>query len=263
MLEIKLPDYAYETILKFIDDFAGERNVVVGVSGGLDSSVVLKLCVEALGSDRVLAVHMPDKITPMGDTKDVKALTKELNVELRMIPIDNMVENFEKKLRVKKKNTIANLKARTRMMILYAIANEEKRLVAGTSNKSEILVGYFTKYGDGASDFAPIGDLYKTQVRFLAEKIGIPRRIIDKKPSANLLPKQYDEDEMGITYNLLDRILYGMELGLNEEDISSYTNTDIETVRKVIDMHRRSRHKRVILYIPKVGTRTVNTDWRE
>ena len=263
MLEIKIPAHAHETILKFIKDFVKEKSVVVGVSGGLDSSVVLKLCVEALGSDRVLAVHMPDKITPSGDTEDVKFLTRGLNVELRIIPIDDIVENLEKKLKIKEEKVIANLKARVRMLILYSIANKEGRLVGGTSNKSEILVGYFTKYGDGASDFAPIGDLYKTQVRILAKEIGVPIRIIEKKPSANLLPGQYDEDEMGINYDLLDKILYGMELGMNEEEISLYANADLNVVKKVFEMHRNSRHKRVILYIPKIGARTVNTDWRE
>ncbi len=263
MLEIKLPDYAHETILKFIRDFVKNKNVVVGVSGGIDSSIVLKLCVDALESDRVIAVHMPDEITPEEDTEDVKSLTHELNVDLRVIPIDDTVKNFVEKMKVKRENAIANLKARIRMLILYSIANEEDRLVAGTSNKSEILVGYFTKYGDGASDFMPIGDLYKTQVYMLAEKIGMPQRIIKKKPSANLLPGQYDEEEMGVSYELLDKILYGMELGLNEGEISRYTGASLQIVRKVLKMHTSSRHKRVIVYIPKIGAKTVNTDWRE
>ena len=263
MLEIKLPDFTYQTILKFIRDFSGDRNVILGVSGGLDSSVVLKLCVDALGTQRVLTVHMPDKVTPEEDTDDVKTLSEELGVELRIIPIDDFVNEFKNKLWIKNKNSVANIKARIRMLILYALANEENRLVVGTSNKSELLVGYFTKYGDGASDLAPIGDLYKTQVRMLAEKIGIPQKIIDKKPSANLLPGQYDEEEMGILYDLLDRILYGLELGLREEDIVNYTGASPDVVRRVIEMHRKSRHKRVMLYIPKIGAKTVNTDWRE
>ena len=160
-------------------------------------------------------------------------------------------------------NAIANLKARIRMCILYAIANEEGRLVAGTSNKSEILVGYFTKYGDGASDFAPIGDLYKSQVRMLAQKIGIPEKIIEKKPSANLLPGQYDEEEIGVPYDILDRILYGFELNLSTERIAQILDVDESLVSRIYSLYLATRHKRVLLYIPKIGVRTVNTDWRE
>ncbi len=263
MLELTLPEYAYATITKFIRDFSRKKNVVIGVSGGLDSSVALKLCVDSLGKERVLAVHMPDKVTPPQDTEDAKNLARDLGVELRLIPIDNFVNIFEESLRIKDEKTIANLKARIRMLILYTIANEENRLVCGTSNKSEILVGYFTKYGDGASDFMPLGDLYKTQVRMLAERIGIPENIMRKKPSAALLPGQFDEEELGFEYSLLDRILYGIELGLKNEDIARYLQIDLSIVEKVEEMHRSSRHKRVLIYIPKIGVRTVNTDWRE
>ena len=135
--------------------------------------------------------------------------------------------------------------------------------MAGTSNKSELLTGYFTKYGDGASDFAPIGDLYKTQVRELARDLSIPEEIITKKPSANLLPGQYDEDEMGVDYQTLDAILYAMELNTPHGEIPRILGVDERIVNRVMDLYRRSRHKRVLLYIPKIGIRTINTDWRE
>jgi len=263
MLRITLPDYAEETIINFIKDFVGNRNVVIGMSGGLDSSVVTKLCVMALGRDRVLGIHMPDSITPSEDTEDAKLMAGELGIEYRVIPIGDFVETIKDKVGLQKDMTIANLKARIRMLLLYSIANEEGRLVAGTSNKSELLVGYFTKYGDGASDFAPIGDLYKTQVKLLAKKIGIPMRIVEKVPRAGLLPGQTDEGEIGIDYETMDKILASMELGFPWERVSKMLDIPPDIVKKVYHMHERSRHKRVMLYIPKIGIKTVNTDWRE
>jgi len=263
MLEITLPDYAKEAILQFIKDFAGEKNVIVGMSGGLDSSTVAKLCVMALGKERVLGVHMPDETTPAQDTQDARDFARELGITLREINIDEFVKLMSSKLKLEKRMSVANLKARIRMSILYALANENNALVVGTSNKSELLIGYFTKYGDGASDFAPIGDLYKTQVRLLAKEIGVPERIIAKAPTAGLLPGQQDEEEIGIKYEVLDRILHAMELGYNVKRTAELLDIDEELVRKAYEMHERSRHKRVLLYIPKIGIKTINTDWRE
>ncbi len=261
-LDPALPNFAREVITRFISDFTRGKEVVVGISGGLDSTVVLKLCVDALGPEKVLAVHMPDEVTPRKESEDSREIAKAWSVGYREIKIDEIVRSYVEALNVKKDKTIGNIKVRTRMNILYAIANEESRLVAGTSNKSEILTGYFTKYGDGASDFAPIGDLYKTQVRALAREIGVPEGIIRKKPSANLLPGQYDEDELGINYEILDRILYGIELGLKKDKIAEIVG-DAKLVEHVFSLYENSRHKRVLLYIPKIGVKTVNTDWRE
>ncbi len=263
MIDLKLPDFALQTIINYIRDFVGDKNVVVGLSGGIDSAVVAKLCVEALSKDRVLLVHMPDSTTPPEDTEDAREFVDLLGCAYREINIDESVKAMVSLLGLKSPLSVANLKARTRMTILYAIANEENRLVAGTSNKSELLIGYFTKYGDGASDFAPIGDLYKTQVRELARLLEIPEKIITKTPRAGLILGQTDEGEIGIRYDDLDRILYGMELSMTPEEISIITGIDIEAVKRVYSMHEKSRHKRVMLYIPKIGIRTVNTDWRE
>ena len=263
MIEVKLPDYAQKTILEFIRDFAGEKKVIVGMSGGLDSSVVAKLCVMALGRERVLGVHMPDNVTPNEDTENAQNFAELLGIEYRVIPITTIVEMITNETKIKKRMSIANLKVRVRMSILYSLANELDALVAGTSNKSELLIGYFTKYGDGASDFAPIGDLYKTQVRILAEEIGIPEKILKKAPTAGLLPDQYDEEEIGMKYEVLDKILYALELGYSEERASEILDLNIDLVKKVYAMHENSRHKRILLYIPKIGIRTVNTDWRE
>ncbi len=262
-LNLTLPDYAYETIIKFIRDFTLGKGVVVGLSGGLDSSVVLALCVHAIGPEKVIAVHMPDSITPSIESEHAKIIAEKYGVDMRIINIEPAVRELKKISGVSSLNAVANLKARTRMTILYSIANENSLLVAGTSNKSELLTGYFTKYGDGASDFAPIGDLYKTQVRLLAREIGIPEEIIRKKPSANLLPDQYDEDELGVKYEILDRILYGIELNIDIRKIQNILGVNERVIRRVYALYESSKHKRVLLYIPKLGIRTVNTDWRE
>jgi NAD+ synthase len=262
-LKPSLPSFARDAIIHFIRDFVRDGKVVLGLSGGLDSSVVLKLCAEALGPERVLAVHMPDSVTPSEETEDARTMAELCDVELRVVPIDSVVKELVDLTGVTDKVAVANAKARVRMSILFAIANQESRLVAGTSNKSELLTGYFTKYGDGASDFAPIGDLYKVQVRELAGALGVPERIIHKAPSANLIPGQRDEDELGVEYDMLDMILHGIELNLSAEEIAEYTGASQELVNHVFELYLRSRHKRVLLYIPKLGVRTVNTDWRE
>ncbi|MEM4589503.1 MAG: NAD(+) synthase, partial [Thermoplasmata archaeon] len=133
----------------------------------------------------------------------------------------------------------------------------------GASNKSELLTGYFTKYGDGASDIMPIGDLYKTQVRLLAKKVGLPDKIINKIPTAGLWKGQTDEDELGIDYATLDKILFGIELLMDDETISKETSINIERIRKVREMVENTKHKRILIYIPKLGVRTVGLDFRE
>jgi len=136
-------------------------------------------------------------------------------------------------------------------------------LVMGTSNKSELLVGYYTKWGDGASDFLPMGDLYKSQVYLLAKDLGVPKRILDRKPTAELWEGQTDEDELGIDYATLDQILLGLERQLSFKRISSKTGIDPESVEKVDDLIKLSIHKRVFPPVCKIGRRTVGLDWRE
>jgi NAD+ synthase len=133
----------------------------------------------------------------------------------------------------------------------------------GTSNKSELLVGYFTKFGDGGADFCPIGDLYKTEVRLLAKKLGIPKKIIEKVPSAGLWPGQTDEGELGISYDELDAVLAAMELNIPLEEVSKRGGVAMDKVTKVWEMHRATVHKRKTPLIPKLGVRTIGLDWRE
>ncbi|MEW5760546.1 MAG: NAD(+) synthase, partial [Candidatus Thermoplasmatota archaeon] len=159
--------------------------------------------------------------------------------------------------------SIGNLKARIRMLLLYAYANSKNLIVVGTGNKTELLCGYFTKFGDGGADILPIGDLYKTQVREMARFLEIPEKIINKVPSAGLWKGQTDEDELGIKYEKLDKILYGIELGLDKNEISNKVELPIKEVERIMNMVELTKHKRKFPLIPKIGYCTVGFDWRE
>jgi len=243
---------------------SGRRGVVLGLSGGLDSALVAKLCADAIGPKRVLGMALPEG--PGGqDRKDAEAWAKELGIGFRVLDIKRIVGTFERSLVASRAPRIArgNIRARARMIVLYYVANTEGRLVIGTGNKSEILTGYFTVAGDGACDFLPIGDLYKTQVREMARHLGLPPRIVDQTPTAGLWKGQTDEGELGITYDELDRILLGIELQLEPEAIAEKASVPIDRVRHVEDLVASGVHKRKMPLIPKLGIRTIGLDWRE
>ena len=243
---------------------SGRRGVVLGLSGGLDSALVAKLCADAIGPKRVLGMALPEG--PGGqDRKDAEAWAKELGIGFRVLDIKRIVGTFERSLVASRAPRIArgNIRARARMIVLYYVANTEGRLVIGTGNKSEILTGYFTVAGDGACDFLPIGDLYKTQVREMARHLGLPPRIVDQTPTAGLWKGQTDEGELGITYDELDRILLGIELQLEPEAIADKASVPIDRVRHVEDLVASGVHKRKMPLIPKLGIRTIGLDWRE
>jgi len=242
---------------------SGMDGVIVGLSGGLDSAVVAKLALDALGPEKVLGVMMPEATTPPGNMAEAVELAKQWRIEARTIGIRPLVRNFKEKLAIDDPQALGNVKARIRATVLYHLARNEKRLVLGTSNKSELLTGYFTKYGDGAADLCPIGDLYKTQVIGLAAKIGIPEKFIERVPSGDLWEGQIDETELGIDYITLDRILLGIELGMVDEDIirsAQVTEKQMALVRKLV---KNSVHKRRLGLVAKLGARTVGLDWRE
>jgi NAD+ synthase len=208
---------------------AGAKGVVVGLSGGIDSSVVAVLSKKAVG-DNTLGIIMPCHSNPT-DMEHSKILAKKFGIRTQLVDLAPLYDMLLKMLPPGSGIAKANLKPRLRMITLYYFANSNSYLVAGTGNKSEEMVGYFTKYGDGGVDILPIGDLLKKDVRVLAAEIGIPKEIIDKLPSAGLWDGQTDEKEMGITYEQLDKILESNDFGT-------------ESGKKVSRMIRNSEHKR-------------------
>ena len=249
--------------IKTYVDNSGFKNVVIGLSGGLDSAVVALMCKESLGRKNVFCVFMPDETTPDEDRKHQGYLVKKFDLNSKEIDITK-IENKIQKIGLEKISTLtlANIKARLRMIILYKYANETKSLVCGTSNKSEILIGYFTKYGDGGVDFLPIGDLYKTQVYQLAKFLKIPKTIISKPPSPGLWVGQSDENELGMSYETLDKILLELERDTEIVDISKAINVKKSEVERINEMVIKSQHKRATPLIPKIGIRTPGFDWR-
>jgi len=216
----------------------GAEGVVVGLSGGIDSSVVASLCVRALGKDHVVGLCMPEKgVTLRRDVEDARQLAGQLGIQFHICPITPIVNalplvytNFQEH-----KVSLANAKARARMMILYGFANFNDFRVVGTGNKSELSIGYFTKYGDGGVDFLPIGDLYKYQVVELAKYLGIPETIVGKAPTAGLWRGQTDEGELGMSYDELDRILEGKVKGSAPDKVAR--------VRELVE---NAEHKRMM-----------------
>ncbi|TRZ49511.1 NAD+ synthase [bacterium] len=215
---------------------AGVRGIVLGLSGGIDSSVVAALAKEAAGKSRVLGLFMPIR-SQAQDLQDATLVAKKLGIKTKLIDLSGIFDSLLRILPQGGALARANLKPRLRMLVLYYFANKLNYLVCGTGNKSELMVGYFTKHGDGATDILPIGDLLKRDVRRLAESLKIPRRIIAKAPAAGLWAGQTDEGEMGITYDELDDILKSLQ-GKRGQVISK------SKAMKVKAMIKRSEHKR-------------------
>ena len=234
-------------IEKFISDYISKssaKGLVIGLSGGLDSSVVLKLSVNALGTSKVLGLVMPSDTTPNDDTTHAIDLAKELRIKYRVIDIHPIIRKFEEIL-PKDKGARGNLMARIRMSLLYYYAGVNGYLVAGTSDKSEIQIGYFSKFGDGAADIMPIAGLYKTQVRSLAEYLDIPVVIVQKKSSPRLWDNHLAEEEIGMDYEIIDQILYLLvDKKMQLKDVTRKLGIDTKHVNKVKMMIEKSLHKR-------------------
>lgn len=263
----RLPAHAEETIHAFLRAHAlyhGNEGAVLGLSGGLDSALVARLAHDALGPERVLGVLLPDRGFPADLVAETVEYARSLGIPSRTIPIDAVEETYRAALpEVADRITLGNTKARIRMTLLYILARERRRVVLGTGNKSEILLGYFTKHGDGGVDLLPIGDLYKTQVRALADQLGLPVAVRRRPPTAGFWEGQTDEAELGAPYERLDPILYGIELGRSEEEIVRETGEEPPAVRRVAQRVIDLRHKRRLPPIPKLGLRTVGIDWSD
>jgi len=252
-LKIDLEE-AIRVTTKFIKNTvedSGASGVVIGLSGGVDSSLAAALCVRALGAEKVLGVLMPTDFTPKEDVEDAFELAKILGMRTEFVNVQDVVKAFSKSLgiikdRVELRAATANILARIRMVILYYYANVNGYLVVGTGDRSEALIGYFTKYGDGAADFFPIRHFYKTQVRELARYVGVPEKIACKPSSPQLYPGHRVTDEIPIDYDQLDLVLAGLfDRKMTPTEVSEATGIPLETVTEVLNRYSKSGHKRV------------------
>jgi len=226
---------------------AKANGAVIGLSGGIDSSVVGSLCVRALGKKKVVGIMMPASHTPLRDVEDAKALSKDWGIKSYKVDIDPISSAFLRSMPLEDGGRVAgaNVKARTRMVINYYFANALGMVVAGTGDRSEDMIGYFTKFGDGGVDFLPIAHLYKTQVRQLGAHLGLPEDIVRKPASPQLWPGHKATDEIPIEYEKLDLVLHGLfDLKLRPADVSKRCGVALETIELVLRKHRASAHKR-------------------
>lgn len=240
----------------------GFKNAIIGVSGGLDSAVVAALCQKALGARHTFALLLPYRISAPESLEHGKLVCDTLKIPYEVIDISPAVDAYFDRFLAENRLQIGNKCARERMSVLYDFSVRKKALVAGTSNKSELLVGYSTQFGDAAAAFLPIGDLYKTQVFELAHHLGIPEEIVAKKPSADLWPGQTDEGEIGITYKDLDIILHLMIDKRWDEGEIIERGYPLPLIRRIKKMIVDSQFKRTMPPVVKLHPRTVGIDFR-
>ena len=239
----------------------GYSRVVVGLSGGIDSALSCALAVEALGADNVLAVRMPYKASSADSLAHAELLIEQLEIPSKTIEITDMVEPLFALDPTITKLRKGNIMARERMIVLYDQSEVFKGLVIGTSNKTEILLGYSTQWGDSASAINPIGDLYKAQVRQLSRALNIPTPIVDKAPSADLWDGQTDEGELGFTYEQADQVLYLLVDQRYSPQECVEAGFDKKFVNLIINRVRRNQFKRMQPPIAKLSNRTVGYDF--
>lgn len=240
----------------------GFKRAVLGLSGGIDSAVSCYLAARALGPENVLALRLPYVTSSPASLEHAQLIIEDLGVNSETVDITPIVEPLFDASPQMTPNRKGNCMARTRMMIVFDRSAAWNALVVGTSNKTEILLGYGTIYGDLASAVNPIGDLYKTQIRQVAEELGVPQAVVDKAPSADLIPGQTDEGDFGFLYEDVDPLLQIMvdERYLPEEAVAA--GFPASFVKNVMDMVRKSHFKRTLPIIPKLSGRTVGHDFR-
>ena len=257
-------DLAREILSGFIKSEitrVGMSRAVIGLSGGIDSALSCALAVESLGAENVLAVRMPYKASSKDSLNDAQLLIDQLGIPNKTIEITDMVEPLFKLDPQISKMRMGNIMARERMIVLYDQSEVFKGLVVGTSNKTEILLGYSTMYGDSASAMNPIGDLYKTQIRQLSRALNIPASIIDKAPSAELWEGQTDEGELGFTYEEVDKLLYLLVDQRYSPQEAIDEGFSEKFVNAVTTRIRRNQFKRMLPPIAKVSNRTIGYDF--
>lgn len=239
----------------------GFSRAVIGVSGGVDSSLSCYLAAEALGPENVLALRMPYETSSQSSLGHAQLVIDKLGVISLTVPITEMVDPLFKQFPEADHIRRGNAMARARMIVLYDQSQAFQGLVIGTGNKTEILLGYTTLYGDSACAINPLGDLYKAQVRQLARAMGIPEEIVEKPPSADLWAGQTDEGELGFTYEEVDQLLYLLvDQRYNPDECveAGFSKSFVETV---VDLVRKNHFKRVMPPIAKLSNRTVGYDF--
>ena len=259
------PDLVRKILVEFLRQEIGKvgfSRAVVNLSGGIDSALSCYLAAEALGAQNVLAIRLPYRASSPDSLEHAQLVMDALGVRGETVDITPMVEPLFGRFGDMNPTRRGNVMARARMIVLYDQSAAWNGLPVGTSNKTELLLGYGTLHGDMASAVNPLGDLYKTQVRQLAAAMGLPRPILDKPPSADLWTGQTDEGEMGLTYDQVDRLLYLLvdeRYSLNEAVEAGFA---LEFVERVWKMARVNSFKRRLPLIAKVSTRTAGVDFR-
>ncbi len=234
---------------------------VIGLSGGIDSSLVAFLAAEALGAQNVLGVLMPYRASQPASRADAEMVAQMLGIATRVIEITPMVEPYLAQYAPDDARRRGNVMARARMIVLYDQSEVFKGLVIGTSNKTEALLGYTTHFGDNAAALQPIADLYKAQVRALARAVGVPEKIIAKAPSADLWQGQTDEGELGFTYDDADAILYRLvDERRSAADVIAL-GFEARVVQRIAELIARNQFKRVMPPIAKLSARTIGADF--
>ncbi len=268
LLEIDFSE-AQTRICRFIKEYvenAGAKGIVLGLSGGIDSGTIAALSSLAIGGENVLGLMLPENENfNQKDIDDAKTVAQQFNIKTQICDMSDALNGIYSAIPVfDQSNRLCkgNIKARTRMLYLYYFANKQNRIVCGSSDKSETMMGYFTKWGDAAADIAPIMDLYKTQVRKLALHLGIPKELVLKPSTPALWPNQLAESELGIKFETLDLILYGLERFLSPEEIAEQLTVEKSKVDKVKSRWLANEHKRRMPIAPKIGYRTVGNDFR-
>ncbi|MGC8554659.1 MAG: NAD+ synthase [Candidatus Acidulodesulfobacterium sp.] len=277
----KIDELNFPLIYKHLGNFiksevlkAGVNRVVLGLSGGIDSASSCFLAASALGKDNVTALIMPYESSSKSSMEDALKVANTLGIKYYVLDISKQINEYFKNetegsgnadaagvgitLKLRKGNKMA----RERMSILYDYSYKLNSLVLGTSNKSELLLGYGTLYGDMASALNPIGDIYKTQIYQLAEHLGIPKTIISKPPSADLWEGQSDESELGFTYKMADDIMYLLIDKMYKPEVVISLGFEENIVNKIYEKIKKSQYKRRMPLIAKVSERTINIDFR-
>jgi len=257
MNALSQPEKAITTIKLFISGKlvqSGLNGYVIGLSGGIDSALSATLAVEAVGPEKVFAVLMPYRSSSQSSVADAKHLVEKLGLEHRLIEITPMIDAYFQANEQAGEIRRGNKMARERMSILFDIAQEKNRLVLGSGNRTEICLGYTTWYGDAACSVNPLGELYKTEVRRLAQVLGVPDSILSKPPSADLWEGQTDEGEIGVTYDVIDRLLGRLvddgEKSMSRLESEGFDRTDIN---RVVSMLTRFSFKRHLPSIAPLG----------